>query len=219
MSTCPSKDIYSLYADNELPERFKKEFETHLLHCPKCRKVLDTYSALHTKLCKDAETLELNATELEEGYVRLKARLSYTSVVFPNKSFSSLALKLLPAAAALVFAVTLPFAVSAFKTTVLQIVTISSSNVNAVPIQQRGILANDTVQAASLASALGTDYKITLDMPKLTSVNVFQPELQADNVKIYIPLSGVSDMTSLFSPYQTVNVLPVNATLTEASVP
>lgn len=219
MSICPSKDIHSLYADNELPERFKKEFETHLSRCPKCRKVLDKYLALRTKLCKDAETLELNATELEESYMRLKARLSYTSVVFPNKSFSSFALKLLPVAAALIFAITLPIAVSAFKTTVPQIVTLDLSNVNTVPIQQRGILANDTVQAASLASALGTDYKITLDMPKLTSVNVFQPELQADSIKIHIPLSAVSDITSFFSPYQTVNVLPVSAAATEASAP
>ena len=33
MSFCPSKDIHSVYLDNELPEVYKAEYEAHIAVC------------------------------------------------------------------------------------------------------------------------------------------------------------------------------------------
>ena len=33
MSTCPTKEIHSLYLDNELPQNHKEEYEAHIAGC------------------------------------------------------------------------------------------------------------------------------------------------------------------------------------------
>ena len=33
MSTCPEKDIHSIYVDGELPENYIKQYESHLSSC------------------------------------------------------------------------------------------------------------------------------------------------------------------------------------------
>ena len=90
MSTCPGKDIHCLYADNELQEPFKTEFEKHTEGCPRCRKVLDGYLLLRSTLESDAANAVLSDSKLNEGYLRLKAQLSYKTVVMPDKPFSAL---------------------------------------------------------------------------------------------------------------------------------
>ena len=71
--------------------------------------------------------------------------------------------------------------------------TVNTAAVCAEPIRNGGVFSNETLPASSLASALGTDYTVNIDMPKLTAIDVFKPELSSVNTsKIQIPLTGVS---------------------------
>ena len=113
MSTCPAKDIHCLYADNELQEPFKTEFEIHTASCTHCQKILSEYRSLRAKMQGISDTAFFsNASDsrvqLEEGYARLKARLSYKRVVLAEKRFGT-ARMFIPAAAAAIFVFTAAF--------------------------------------------------------------------------------------------------------------
>jgi hypothetical protein len=41
MSFCPTKDIHSIYLDNEMPEIYKAEYESHVATCKKCQQELN----------------------------------------------------------------------------------------------------------------------------------------------------------------------------------
>ncbi|WP_428771253.1 zf-HC2 domain-containing protein [Treponema sp. HNW] len=206
MSTCPAKDIHCLYADNELQEPFKTEFEIHTASCDRCRRILSKYRTLRKRVSDDSDLPAFlqdrpSLSELDEGYKRLKARLSYKKVVLPEQPFiRTFSAKMIPAAAAAVFVFT---AVLALRTgnggrTQNQVtIPASMSSVRAEPIQKRGIVAPENVSASSLASMFGTRYQFTLDTPQLTAIDVFKPELSTNvhNVNhIRIPLATVSQM-------------------------
>ena len=195
MSTCPGKDIHCLYADNELQEPFKTEFEKHTEGCPHCRKVLEHYLFLHKALESDAASSNLSDSRLAEGYLRLKAQLSYKTVIMPDKPFSlpAFSVKLIPAAAVLALAVALPLRFFGKTAQSSYPAAVNTAAVRAEPIRNGGVFSNETLPASSLASALGTDYTVNIDMPKLTAMDVFKPELSSVNTsKIQIPLTGVS---------------------------
>lgn len=116
MSTCPEKDIHSLYLDNELPANFAKQYEAHIASCPKCKAELDSMRALHDVLKADADSLKLDQVFLDQSFERLQSRMRYSKVISKAKAPAKIQLfpevkKYLPAAvaAAAVFAVMLPF--------------------------------------------------------------------------------------------------------------
>ena len=80
MSTCPDKDIHSLYLDNELPENYAAEYEQHIHSCSKCRETLAKQRRLHELLAEDSKNITLTPFEMDASYDRLKARLSYKRV-------------------------------------------------------------------------------------------------------------------------------------------
>lgn len=195
MSTCPGKDIHCLYADNELQEPFKTEFEKHTEGCPHCRKVLEHYLFLRKALESDAASSDLSDSRLAEGYLRLKAQLSYKTVVMPDKPFSALSfsVKLVPAAAVLALAVALPLRFFGKTAQSSYPAAVSTAAVRAEPIRNGGVFSSETLPASSLASAPGTDYTVNIDMPKLTAMDVFKPQLSSSNESaMQIPLTGVS---------------------------
>ena len=195
MSTCPGKDIHCLYADNELQEPFKTEFEKHTDGCPHCRKVLEHYLFLRKTLESDAANAALSDSRLAEGYLRLKAQLSYKTVIMPHKPFSlpALSVKLLPAAAVLALAVALPLRFFGKTVQSSYPAAVNTAAVRAEPIRNGGVFSNEILPASSLAFALGTDYTVNIDMPKLTEMDVFKPQLSSVSTsKIQIPLTGVS---------------------------
>lgn len=201
MSTCPAKDIHCLYADNELQEPFKTEFEIHTASCTHCQKILSEYRSLRAKMQGISDTAFFsNASDsrvqLEEGYARLKARLSYKRVVLAEKRFGT-ARMLIPAAAAAIFVFTAAFTLrlSHIGLRQNQIDTLNAvSKSRAEPMQKRGIIAPENVSASSLASMFGNGYNFTLDTPQLTAIDVFKPELSSNVNYIRIPLTDVSQM-------------------------
>lgn len=97
MSTCPEKDILSIYIDGELPAKYQAEVESHLSSCEKCRKELEALRKIQAVLKKDSKNIELTQEEMDKSYERLMARLSYSKVTNAAKETSGKIFKFLPA--------------------------------------------------------------------------------------------------------------------------
>ena len=78
MSFCPTKDIHSVYLDNELPEAYKKEYEAHIESCEKCRKELEALKALHATFKADSDSITPDEHFMDESYNRLLLKMSYS---------------------------------------------------------------------------------------------------------------------------------------------
>lgn len=81
MSTCPEKDIHSLYLDNELPENYRLRYEEHLTKCSECRKEYERLSKIQKILKTDSSSISLTQKDMDESFRRLQARLSYNNVI------------------------------------------------------------------------------------------------------------------------------------------
>ena len=77
MSFCPSKDIHSVYLDNELPEIYKADYESHIASCPKCKAELERLKSLRKLLASDSDSMNLSPDFLDKSYERLMIKMSY----------------------------------------------------------------------------------------------------------------------------------------------
>src|SRR5574344_39831 len=84
MSTCPDKDIHSIYIDNELPAAYVAEYEAHVKSCPRCQAQLNKLRAFRQTFSGDAKNMMLSQAALDAGFERLQARLSYSKVTGRN---------------------------------------------------------------------------------------------------------------------------------------
>lgn len=81
MSTCPNKDIHSLFIDNELPEPYKSQFKTHINTCEQCENQQKIYQNIHSLLQNDKEAIFLSEDDIQNGYERLQAKLHYKRTI------------------------------------------------------------------------------------------------------------------------------------------
>lgn len=127
MSTCPDSDLYSAYADGEVPSPWKEKLEAHLASCQQCKKTAERFAALHRAIAAGMPTL--GEFRLKEGYQRLlarrvagarnAARSGGGTLAFPSWMHDSVRIPVPALAAMLLAAVFLPawFTVRALKTT------------------------------------------------------------------------------------------------------
>ncbi len=54
MSTCPNKELFSAYIDDEVGSPWKEMLDAHLEECSECRKVYTQYQSLHLTFQKEA---------------------------------------------------------------------------------------------------------------------------------------------------------------------
>ena len=112
MSFCPSKDIHSVYLDNELPEIYKAEYESHIALCPKCKAELERLRGLRAVLKADSDEIAPSADFLDKSYERLMIKMSYaknTGKKAESKiNFRSITYAASGIAAAAILAVVLP---------------------------------------------------------------------------------------------------------------
>lgn len=90
MSFCPTRDIHSIYLDNEMPEVYKAEYEEHLKVCEKCRTELEKIKKLHSVFTADASSLNLDKTFMDQSFERLQMKMKYSKTVNagnPKNSF------------------------------------------------------------------------------------------------------------------------------------
>lgn len=119
MSFCPTKDIHSIYLDNEMPEIYKAEYESHLNSCEKCKKELEKLKKVHSILNSDASNLKLDQTFMDQSFERLQMKMKYSQTTQASKKQNSFNFKqFIPsvaAAAAVCTAILLPFQLKSNK--------------------------------------------------------------------------------------------------------
>ena len=79
MSFCPTKDIHSIYLDNEMPEIYKAEYESHVATCKKCQQELNKIKVLHTLLSSDADVVTPDLHYAEQSFERLQLKMHYAN--------------------------------------------------------------------------------------------------------------------------------------------
>ncbi len=88
MSICPSKDLHSVYLDNEMAESYRASYEKHLASCKKCQDELEKYKSLKKLFAKEKEALDskhFSQKELDDSYSILLTRMSYSKNVNLSK--------------------------------------------------------------------------------------------------------------------------------------
>lgn len=78
MFTCPEKSIHSIYLDGELPSSYLPDYEAHVATCQKCKAELAKLKGVHSIFAADSSSIALSKNDMDSGFDRLQARLSYT---------------------------------------------------------------------------------------------------------------------------------------------
>jgi len=73
MSTCPDSDLYSAYADGEVPSPWKEKLEAHIASCPKCKQQAERYARLRSLI---ASGIAARAPDFESSFARVSERRS-----------------------------------------------------------------------------------------------------------------------------------------------
>lgn len=77
MSTCPEKDLHSIYLDGELPENFLKEYESHIASCEKCRAELEKLKKVSAPFREQALSIQLDQNYLDQSFERLQTKMRF----------------------------------------------------------------------------------------------------------------------------------------------
>lgn len=85
MSLCPTNDLHSVYLDNELPEQFKVEYESHVNSCPQCQQELNKLKALRNVFVQDCKEITPDEHFLDESFVRLQIKMGYSKTTAHHK--------------------------------------------------------------------------------------------------------------------------------------
>lgn len=214
MSTCPEKDIHSIYLDNELPPVYIAEYEAHLNQCPKCRAELSQMKALQESLRADSKSLDFSQKDLDESFERLNVRMSYAKVA-NNKNVHSFSISKWTAgaaAAALIFAVVLPLRIK--NTTAMpeneneseiaakeEFESIKMPKIPQAAIPNThltSLISSEQNTLSHTASFAAKDEQESLRtiQDSLTSVDVFRPNFPDKPLSIKITLSPFADMNN-----------------------
>lgn len=238
MSFCPSKDIHSIYLDNEMPDIYKAEYEAHLKNCESCQKELEKLKALHQLFKADSESISLNKQYLDQSFDRLMVKMNYSKhTKFTEKKASSGIKYFVPlaAAAAAVFALIIPVRINSSKiNTEAQPAlasTASNANVatmvsNEIPSNVRnvsvgggkGVVISGNIHESVLPSSIGTNAtrnsfvqnvsNTAIEKKLIQDVDVFRPGFIEDKT-ISIRIT-VPGMNAV--PVTTEIELPVSVT-------
>ena len=211
MSFCPTKDIHSVYLDNELPDEHKKEYELHIQNCPKCQKELETLRGLHSLLKADAETLTPDSHFVDQSFERLQIKMAYSKNTAKNNApkKSGYIYSLTGVAAAAVFALIIPLSFnntndtaansnmavapvsSVIPSTVAKAVTTTANNVSFD--SGRSVLVSGNIQETVLSSE--TRRKPSAPFTReVRDVEVFRPELGDETISIKVTVPGFGDI-------------------------
>ena len=222
MSFCPTDDLHSIYLDNEMPEAYKAEYESHIKVCPECQRKLENIRKLHDLFDSDSKSIEMDDARLEKSYEKLMSRMAYTKNIHKAEKKTNSSWKYIcsAAAAAMVFALIIPLRLNAKGSAVETGSTTVAVN-NASPMQPvtnvsvgggNGVIISGNIQGSVMQVSSGTNnfaQNVNTNSSEglfLTDVDVFRPAFEGDNsltIKITIPA-----MNSAFVP--STHYLPEN---------
>lgn len=233
MSFCPSKDIHSIYLDNELPAEIKVKYEAHLNSCEECQKQLSQMKAIKESFVSEKNEVVLDDAFLEESFARLQLKMNYSNNIKKikknNSVFNSSRIfyAISGVAAAAVFALIIPLRLKNVSNVQAPIVNFQTSNsvvpysistsgfnhnvVNNVSLGSgKGMLISDNMKGSVLYSGNSKDRVRRLNAKKtadslLDNITVIKPEIDDKTISIRITVPGFDSV-----PVTTEIELPVN---------
>ncbi len=222
MSSCPTKDIHSVYVDNELPEIYRAEYEEHVKNCPKCQKQLEMIKKVHELMQMDSASITTDEHYLNQSFERLQIRMNYSKNTNRNSSFNFNKFKYsIPAvAAAAVFALVIPLRLTSNDAQVTNVSTVSmiptvQAAQNISLSSGNNVVLSGNIPQATLTSVKESDGFIrnidssNTDVPKIKSIDVFRPDFNEDqiiSIKITVPsLGSVPVVTEIDLPMDVIS--------------
>lgn len=173
MSTCPEKDIHSIYLDAELPAAYIKEYEEHIKNCPECTKKLAALQKVRAAFEQDGKAIEPTAQQVQKGFECLSAQLSYTKVVKDNalafKPSSFLRPFAAGIAAALLVAFILPIRNRAATTT------------------ESGQSTFEPIARSALVSPASTPLVVDGELNSASLAGLFEADVSSSDVSTLVP--------------------------------
>ena len=223
MSTCPTKEIHSLYLDNERPQSHKEQYEAHLAACDKCRAEYEKMRAVRGVFQKDSDLISLDKKFMDASYERLMLKMKYSKNTGHSSApkVSSRTWKIIvPAAAAIaILALAIPLKLAVGKAGV-KTMSATSSLYSQVPSQVSEQLSS--VDFGGIQSVLpangfdGQEARVTnvsnpsdAALQLIRDVEVFRPDLEGDQktIRIKISVPGYDDV-----PVTTEIEVPLDVT-------
>ncbi|NLC93089.1 MAG: zf-HC2 domain-containing protein [Treponema sp.] len=224
MSSCPTKDIHSVYVDNELPEIYKAEYEEHVKNCPKCQKQLEMIKRVHEMMQNDSASISTDSHYLEQSFDRLKIRMNYSKNIKRNNSFhfvDNFKYSIPAIAAAAVFAIIIPLRMNTKGSAVSAVDYVSmipSSQQSAQNISLnsgKGVVLSGNIPTIALSSVKESDGFIknvdstSSDSSIIKSIEVFRPDFNEDqiiSIKITVPsLDSVPIVAEIDLPMNVIS--------------
>ena len=223
MSFCPTDDLHSIYLDNEMPQAYKAEYESHIKVCPECQRKLENLRKLNGLFASDSKSIEIDDERLQKSYDKLMSRMAYTKNVHKAEKKSNSSWKYIcsAAAAAMVFALVIPLRLNS-KTSAVEnnnatVASTMSTNsmqpVTSVSVGGgNGVIISGNIQGSVMQVSSGNNNFAQNVNTKsnegmfLTDVDVFRPAFEGDNslsIRITIP-----SINSVFVP--SAHYFPVN---------
>lgn len=216
MSTCPEKDIHSLYIDNEIPLSHLTDYESHVNSCQTCINDLQKYKTLHSLLQADSASLNISQERLDDSFQKLQAKLHYSNTINNTKTFRPVNLSwVATAAAVLLLALVIPIrTISTDKVTVPQNnpINIASSvlnnSISTVSMPYAGNYKAKRLNNSGIysASTLPTIYDDNI----YSTEDVFRPDFsEQEQISVKITLSNIGQIpiTTEFSVPLRYNIV------------
>lgn len=216
MSFCPTKDIHSVYLDNELPENYKAEYELHLKNCTACQKELERIKSLRNMLSADAKAITPDSHFMEQSFERLQIKMAYSKNSAKSKKtgVSNYKYYITAAAAAAVVALVVPlrlksspvpanqevpFAVASAVNTVVPMTNVNNSTITANNVSfdsGRSVLVSGNIHETVLSSEAKRKDK-TPFTKNVKEIEVLRPELEDETISIRITIPGVGTIPAV----------------------
>lgn len=218
MSFCPTKDIHSVYLDNEMPEIYKAEYEAHIASCQKCKAELERLKSVRNLLQTDSKSLITNENFMDESFARLQMKMAYSKNVAksvrPKYSYYAYTAVGIAAAAAFAFFIplnlnkTLP-SVAADSSSVSQIMPISNTtSANNVSFNSgRSVLVSGNIQETVISSNKDGNIKSAIAQ-NAKNVDVLRPNFGDESISIRISVPGMGNtpvVTEITLPAEVVS--------------
>lgn len=158
MSTCPEKELISVYIDGEMPEKFVKDYEQHLFNCSDCRREYEKMLGISKILRREQEAFNLPDAYLDESFKRLQTKMNYAKNVGSEsrKPVSFHSRWVVPfAAAAAVFAVMVAPASLKNKTSqVGEVKAIARTHIK--PLAENRVVVDGNIDKTKIVNVLGS---------------------------------------------------------------
>ncbi len=203
MSFCPNKDIHSVYLDNELPEIYRAEYESHINSCPECQRELEKLRAVHNLLAADSKNITPDNHYMNQSFERLSIRMSYAKTTrkstVPN--FSALRYTIPAAAAAAIFGLIIPLRMTG-----------ASNMMNSNTPQFVSQTANTPIAGGKSVVLSGNIEHTAVNSIRNVSTNSAEKNLIKD-VDVFRPAFNEDKSISIKITVPGINPAPITATI------